>query len=108
MRLAPTIEIEQYRITDNVLIVTAYDPSDLACGATLLIIAKRPSQDPTASHLTVRERVLLFCVASGTDWQRAGIAGEVVTWMTRDVLSLTPAIFAASWMTKATGSTLLH
>jgi len=25
------------------------------------------------------ERMLLFCVASGTDWQRAGITGETVT-----------------------------
>src|ERR1700730_4891140 len=32
-----------------------------------------------ADALTVPERVLLFCVASGTDWQRAGITGETVT-----------------------------
>ena len=31
------------------------------------------------SALGMRERVLLFCIASGTDWQRAGGAGEIVT-----------------------------
>jgi hypothetical protein len=38
----------------------------------------------TASHapdLTVRERVLLFCAASNTDWEHAGIPGETVTAM---------------------------
>ena len=29
----------------------------------------------------MRERALLFCVASGTDWQRAGVTGETVTAM---------------------------
>jgi hypothetical protein len=43
---------------------------------------KRPPQAPSASDLTVRERMLLFCVASGTDWQRAGIPGETVVNMT--------------------------
>jgi hypothetical protein len=32
-----------------------------------------------ASNLSVSERVLLFCVASGTEWERAGITGPVVT-----------------------------
>jgi hypothetical protein len=32
-----------------------------------------------ATKLTVSERVLLFCVASGTEWERAGITGAVVT-----------------------------
>jgi hypothetical protein len=35
----------------------------------------------TAAALSVRERVLLFCAASGTDWQHAGIPGEIVTAM---------------------------
>jgi hypothetical protein len=39
---------------------------------------KRPPQDPTAADLTIRERVLLFCVASRTDWQKAGVPGETV------------------------------
>ncbi|HMA74925.1 MAG TPA: hypothetical protein VKP67_26045 [Xanthobacteraceae bacterium] len=29
----------------------------------------------------MRERILLFCVASNTDWQRAGATGETVTAM---------------------------
>jgi hypothetical protein len=40
-------------------------------------MANPPKPDTTA--LTVRERMLLFCVASGTDWQRAGVTGETVT-----------------------------
>jgi hypothetical protein len=40
-------------------------------------MAKRPTPDTTA--LGVRERMLLFCIASGTDWQRAGVTGEIVT-----------------------------
>jgi hypothetical protein len=36
-------------------------------------------QAPTPrSNLTVRERILLFCVATRTDWQRAGVPGETV------------------------------
>jgi|SRR5712692_497184 len=37
---------------------------------------KRPPQDPTAFDLTVGERVLLFCAASGTNRQRAGAPGD--------------------------------
>jgi hypothetical protein len=40
-------------------------------------MAKRPTPDITA--LTVRERMLLFCIGSDTDWQRAGVTGETVT-----------------------------
>jgi hypothetical protein len=42
---------------------------------------KLPPQDPTASGLTARERILLFCIASGTDRRPAGAMGEVVTGM---------------------------
>jgi hypothetical protein len=31
------------------------------------------------AQLSVPERLLLFCVASGAEWKRAGIAGAVVT-----------------------------
>jgi hypothetical protein len=31
------------------------------------------SFESIAAALTVSERVLLFCLASGTDWQRAGV-----------------------------------
>jgi len=27
----------------------------------------------------VRERMLLFCIGSGSDWQPAGVTGETVT-----------------------------
>jgi hypothetical protein len=40
-------------------------------------MAKRSTLGSTA--LTARERTLLFCVDSGTDWQRVGITGETVT-----------------------------
>jgi len=42
-------------------------------------MVKRPAPQAAASDLVVKERVLLFCVASGTDWQRAGVTGETVT-----------------------------
>jgi hypothetical protein len=42
-------------------------------------MTRRPTS--AASDLTIRERLLLFCVASSTDWQRAGISGEIVTAM---------------------------
>jgi hypothetical protein len=29
--------------------------------------------------LTASDRILLFCVGSGTDWQRAGVTSENVT-----------------------------
>lgn len=34
-----------------------------------------------AGALSVSERILLFCVASNTDWERAGITGTLVTAM---------------------------
>ena len=43
-------------------------------------MAKPPT--PDISSLGVQERVLLFCVGSDTDWQRAGVPEEVVTRMT--------------------------
>jgi hypothetical protein len=40
-------------------------------------MAKQPTLDTIV--LTPRERVLLFCAGSGTDWKRAGIMSETVT-----------------------------
>jgi hypothetical protein len=40
-----------------------------------------PAKGEGATSLTVPERVLLFCVASGTEWQKAGITGATVTAM---------------------------
>jgi hypothetical protein len=39
----------------------------------------RPADE--AQALSARERVLLLCVASETNWVQAGIAGETVTAM---------------------------
>ena len=46
--------------------------------AILRPILKRPFQIPIASDLTARERVLLLCIASGMEWQKAGVPGETV------------------------------
>jgi len=46
-------------------------------------MTKRPAKakaDATPA-LTIPERILLFCVASGTDWEHAGITGATVTAM---------------------------
>jgi len=42
------------------------------------LMAKGPT--PDIMTLTVRERVLIFCIGSGTDWQRV-VPSEVVTDM---------------------------
>jgi hypothetical protein len=36
-------------------------------------MAKAPTTETIAAELTVPERVLLFCLASGTDWVKAGV-----------------------------------
>jgi len=45
----------------------------------------RPSVEPFfdshAEALSVPERILLFCVTSKTEWERAGITGATVTAM---------------------------
>jgi hypothetical protein len=41
----------------------------------------RSSRADAAAGLTVRERLLLFCTASGTDWGHAGVPGKTVTAM---------------------------
>ena len=40
---------------------------------------KPEGADVQAAALNAPERVLLFYVASGTDWERAGITGTMVT-----------------------------
>jgi hypothetical protein len=44
-------------------------------------MAKLSMPAEAAKALSVRERVLLFCAASGTDWLHAGVTGENVTAM---------------------------
>jgi hypothetical protein len=41
----------------------------------------KPTSDAIAASLTVSERVLLFCIASNTDWVRADISGATVKVM---------------------------
>jgi len=47
------------------------------------VMSKRPAKAAThaAPTLTIPERILLFCVASGTEWEHAGITGATVTTM---------------------------
>jgi hypothetical protein len=40
-------------------------------------MAKRPTAEMIAAGLAVPERVLLFCIASATDWQKAGITHAI-------------------------------
>jgi hypothetical protein len=44
-------------------------------------MSKRPVKAGAPSALSIQERILLFCVASGTDWEHAGITGPLVTSM---------------------------
>jgi hypothetical protein len=41
------------------------------------LMAKQPTPEMIAEGLTVPERIMLFCVASDTDWQRAGVKTTV-------------------------------
>jgi hypothetical protein len=44
-------------------------------------MAKPPTPEAIAEGLSVPERVMLFCLASGTDWQRAGVPGATALQM---------------------------
>jgi hypothetical protein len=44
-------------------------------------MAKRPTAEMIAEGLSVPERVLLFCLASDTDWQRAGVKAATAQQM---------------------------
>ena len=44
-------------------------------------MAKLTMPSEVAKALTLKERMMLFCAASGTDWQHAGLTGESVTGM---------------------------
>ena len=41
-------------------------------------MAKLPKAEAVAASLSVPERMLLFCVASRTEWQKAHVPGETV------------------------------
>jgi hypothetical protein len=44
-------------------------------------MAKLTMPSNTAGGLSARERVLLFCAASGTDWRQAGVTDEIAKAM---------------------------
>jgi hypothetical protein len=72
------------------------------------IMSKPPAKAAahTTPALTIPERILLFCVASGTEWERAGITGSTVTNMiVRGLIQRDPT--ARLWLTKD-GRVALH
>jgi hypothetical protein len=44
-------------------------------------MAKPNPDNPAARALSFPQRILLFCVGSGTEWERTGITGPTVTAM---------------------------
>jgi hypothetical protein len=40
-----------------------------------------PMGESIAPGLSISEHALLFCIAGGTEWQKAGVTGETVTAM---------------------------
>jgi hypothetical protein len=66
-----------------------------------VLLSKRPAKPmaDAAPALSIPERVLLFCVASDTDWEHAGITGTTVTAMiVRGLIQRDPA--GRLWLTK--------
>jgi hypothetical protein len=55
-------------------------------------MAKLTMPDEAANALSVRERMVLFCVASGTDLQQIRSSGEAITGMViKSLISRDPA-----------------
>jgi hypothetical protein len=55
-------------------------------------VAKPPTPAAIAATLTAPERVLLFCVASGTEWLTAGITSATIQHMlVRNLIERDPA-----------------
>jgi hypothetical protein len=44
-------------------------------------VAKAPTTEQIAAELTLPERVLLFCLASDTDWVKAGMTHSIAQHM---------------------------
>ena len=68
-------------------------------------LSGRPTGSPRSPRqtrpqlLSIPERVLLFCVASDTDWEHAGITGTTLTAMiVRGLIQRDPA--GRLWLTK--------
>ena len=69
----------------------------IAAASTSLFHLKADA--PGRLTLSIPERILLFCVASDTDWEHAGITGTTVTAMiVRGFIQRDPA--GRLWMTK--------
>jgi len=50
-----------------------------------------PDPESIAARLNVGERVFLFCIASGTNWSRAGISGATArTMIVKDLVGHDP------------------
>jgi hypothetical protein len=45
------------------------------------MMSKPPKPETIAAELTVPERVLLFCLASNTDWVKAGVTHAIAQHM---------------------------
>jgi hypothetical protein len=55
-------------------------------------MAKHPTLDKIAAELPVPERLLLFCLASDTDWQKASITHATAQhMMVRGLIEREPA-----------------
>ena len=55
-------------------------------------MSKRPAKLTADAAEGIPERILLFCVASDTDWEHAGITGTTVTAMiVRGLIQRDPA-----------------
>jgi hypothetical protein len=49
-------------------------------------MAKAPTIDSIAAALSVQERVLLFCLASDTDWAKVGVPAITVHLLVRNLV----------------------
>jgi hypothetical protein len=49
-------------------------------------MAKGPTPDPIAAGLTATERVLLFCVATDTDWRKVVAVGAAQHMLIRGLI----------------------
>jgi hypothetical protein len=52
-------------------------------------MTKLPTPETIAATLTVPERMLLFCIASDTDWTAAGVASATTQHIVRGGLGVT-------------------
>jgi hypothetical protein len=63
------------------LMRASQNPSARTLTLRLDSIAPMKGAPNIAAELSVQERVLLFCLASGTEWAQAGVTGATATMM---------------------------